>query len=210
MFLAGLFFLLFQFLPEKPAEMRSVFLWLVWILIVIVPAISMRLVSEEKRSGTIEAIVTLPISDAALIMGKWLGAMIFFVVLLLPTLCFPAVLEIWANPDYGPIMTGYVGLLLVGSLYLAIGTFASVLTRNQIIAFLVSVFIILMLTVIPFFLPRFLSPNMAEVVLYINVNHQYDDFAKGIIDTSDLVYFISTTVMFLVLAVKALESRRWQ
>ncbi len=209
-FLAGLFFLAFQFRPEQPAEMRVVFAWLVWLLILVVPAISMRLLSEEMRSGTIETMMTSPVSDFVVVIGKWLGAMVFFVILLVPTLFFVLVVELWADPDYGPIVTGYLGLILVGGLYLSIGMLTSALTQNQIIAFLLTVFTILLLTVVPFFLPRFLSADSASIVAYINVNYQYSDFAKGLIDTSNVVYFFCGIVFFLTAATKALESRKWR
>lgn len=209
-FLAGLFFLFAQFRPDKPAEMRDAFFWLVWILVIVAPAISMRLMSEEVRSGTIEPLMTSPVSDSAVIIGKWLGALAFFALLLAPTLLFVVMLEIWASPDYGPIFTGYVGLLLVGGLYLAIGTLASVLTRNQIIAFLLTVFIVLLFTVVSYFIPRYLPESLGAAVNYLNVNQQYEDFAKGLIDTSNFVYFFSGIVLFLVLATKTLESRKWR
>ncbi|MBI1368205.1 MAG: ABC transporter permease subunit [Planctomycetes bacterium] len=211
--LSGLFFLAApngSFAPGEPAQMRHAFFWLVWVLIAIVPAISMRLVSEELRMGTIEPLMTSPISDVEVILGKWLGGLSFFVVLLVPTFVFVALLAIWGKPDYGPIFTGYLGMLLVGGLYMAIGTLASVLTRNQIIAFLLTVFLILLLTVVTYFVPSYLPVRFAEAVLYVNVNEQYGAFSKGLIDTSNFVFFLSGIALFLVLAVKALESRKWR
>jgi len=210
MLLSGLFFMLTVFAPGEPASLRNLFFWMVWILIAIVPAISMRLLSEELRSGTIEPLMTSPVSDINVIVGKWLGGLMFFAVLLAPTLSLLVILAIWSDPDYGPIFTGYLGLLLVGGLYMSIGTFASVMTRNQIIAFLLTIFLILMLTVVTYFLPRFLPAGFSEAVFYLNVNEQYEDFSKGLIDTSNFVYFFSGITLFLVLAVKALESRKWR
>lgn len=208
--MAGLMFLSTVFSPGQPAALRPLFFWLVWILVAIVPAISMRLLSEELRSGTIEPLMTSPVSDVQVVLGKWLGGLGFFAVLLAPTLVYLALLAAFSEPDYGPIITGYVGLLLVGALYMAIGTFASVMTRNQIIAFLVTVFIILMFTVATYFLPEHLPARWAQALYYVNVNEQYEDFAKGLIDTSNFVYFFSGITLFLVMAVKALESRKWR
>ena len=138
--LTGVFFVAFVFHTDQAAELRFLFSRVVvFVLIPIAPAVSMRLLSEELRSGTIETLMTAPISDLHVVLGKWLGALGFFAVLLSPTLAYVVVLEVWSNPDYGPILSGYIGLLLVGGLYLAIGAFASVLTRNQIIAFVLSV-----------------------------------------------------------------------
>jgi len=273
--LAGVFFMAFVFRANAAAELRPLFTAVVWMLIPITPAISMRLMSEELKSGTIEPLMTAPVGDSSVILGKWLGAMGFFAVLLLPTAAYVVVLELWADPDYGPIVSGYVGLMLVGGLYLAIGTLASVLTRNQIIAFVVTVFTILVFTVVTTFLPRFIgaarepligeatharwivlgalmaaalvvgliigaatrsslgamvcaaglaivlagvwaaialvdAAGLTDTVVYLNVNQHYDDFAKGLIDLTDLVFFVSGIALFLVLAVKALESRKWR
>jgi ABC-2 type transport system permease protein len=207
---AALLFMLFQFRPDQPAEMRQVFFWLVRLLVLITPAVSMRLITDELRSGTIETLMTSPVSDIAVVLGKWLGALGFFATLLLPTLAFVIVLEIWSNPDYGPILSGYIGLMLVGGLYLAIGVFASVLTRNQIVAYLITIFIILFFIIVTYFLPRFLPPTYGELTYYLNFNEQYESFAKGLIDTSTIVYFLSGIALFLVLAVKALETRKWR
>ena len=194
------------------ATMRGTFGGVVWLMIFLVPAISMRLVSEEFRSGTIEPLMTAPISDAQVIAGKWLGAMGFFLVLLVPLVIQAMVLEMTASPDRGPIFTGLLGLALVGGLYLAIGIFASATTQNQIIAFLLTVFIISLLTFGMFFLPRagFVGPGLREAMFYLNVNGQYEDFNKGLIDTSNFVYFATGIGLFLFLAVKVLESRRWR
>ncbi len=208
--LAGLLFMSTVFQTGKPATLRPLFESIIWVLILIAPAISMRLISEELRSGTIETLMTSPVTDTAVIFGKWLGAMACFAVTISPTLIYAILLGIWGDPDYGPIITGYLGLMLVGGLYLAIGTFASVTTKNQIIAFLATVFIVLLLTVVTYFLPALLPPRWGEAVFFINVNEQYRDFAKGLVDLSHLIYFTSLTALFLVLAVKTLESRKWR
>ncbi|MDP7347466.1 MAG: ABC transporter permease, partial [Phycisphaeraceae bacterium] len=132
---------LMSFIPGQAATLRDEFGWIVWLMAFIVPAISMRLVSEELRSGTIEPLMTSPISDAQVITGKWIGGLGFFLVMLSPLAVHLIVLEINADPDYGPIASGIVGLLFVGGLYMAIGVFVSSITQNQIIAFLITVLI---------------------------------------------------------------------
>lgn len=208
--LAGFFFLSMTFVPGEPAEMRWTFFWMMWILIAIIPAISMRLLAEEYRSGTIEPLLSSPVSDANVVVGKWLGAMGFVLFVFSPSLLFVILLAVWSDPDYGPILTGYVGLMLIGGLYMAIGTFASVLTRNQIIAFLVTVAILLLITVVTFFLPRALPAEYAPYIAHISVPQQFEAFQRGLVDSADFVYFISGIVLFLTLAVKALESRKWR
>ena len=203
---------LMSFGPGEPATLRSAFVAIVWLMIFLVPAISMRLVSDEVRSGTLELLMTSPLSDTQVILGKWLGALGFYFVLLSPILIQAFVIAAFAKPDLGPMFTGFVGLLLVGGLYLAIGTFASTLTQNQIIAFLVTIFVICILTFVTFFVPHSASvwPLLRDTMLYLNINTQFEDFTKGIIDTSNVAYFLVGIALFLFFAVLSLESRRWR
>jgi ABC-2 type transport system permease protein len=201
-----------SFGPGEPATLRSTFGAIVWLMIFLVPAISMRLVSDELRSGTLELLMTSPLSDVQVILGKWLGAMGFYVVLLSPLMVHALVIEAFAEPDLGPVLTGFLGLMLVGGLYLAIGTFASTLAQNQIIAFLVTIFLICILTFVTFFVPR--ADNvwqwLKDSMLYLNINSQYEDFTKGLIDSSSVAYFLVGIALFLYFAVISLESRRWR
>jgi len=201
-----------SFGPGRPATLRHTLNGVVWLMIFLVPAISMRLISEEFRSGTIEPLLTAPVSDTQVILGKWLGAMGFYVALLSPLLVLVLVLEMTGSPDFGPILTGLVGLVLVGGLYLAIGTFASAATQDQIISFVLTFSIICVLTIVMYFLPQasFVSASWRQAMFYLNVNMQFEDFNKGLIDTSNFVYFASSTALFLFLAVKVLETRRWR
>lgn len=208
--LAGLFFMLTTFQTGFPAELRSTFYYLVWVLIGFAPAISMRLVADELRTGTIETLMTAPVSDTQVVVGKFLGAWAFYLCMLAPTLVFVALLAAFAQPDYGPIATGYVGLVLVGGLYLAIGTFASVLTRNQIIAFLIAVCIIVLFTVVTYFVYDEVGPRYIRLIQYLNINLQFEDFSKGVLDLRRVVFFFSGIVLFLSLGVKMLESRKWR
>ncbi len=213
MLIAGLFFMTMTFIPSFPATLQATFVGIVWLMILIAPAISMRLLAEEFRSGTLEPLMTSPVTDIQVILGKWLGAMSFYAIVLATTLLFVLMLAIWGKPDYGSIFAGYLGLLLIGGLYLAIGTFASSLTRNQIIAFLITVFLVLMISFVPFIIPRVIPAQYADYVTaiaYINVNQQFEDFARGVIEIQKIVYFLSGIVLFLAFAVKTLESRRWR
>lgn len=206
-----LFLLGFQ--PGAQATLRTSLQGVIWLMIFLVPAISMRLISEEFRSGTIETLMTCPVSDTHVILGKWLGAVgFFFVLLVAPMIVLIVVLECNGRPEYGPIVTGLVGLILAGSLYLAIGTFASAITQNQIIAFMLTISIICLLTLLLFFLPNasFVGPDLRRALLYLNVNHQFEDFAKGLVDLTNFIYFISGIALFLFMAVIVLQSRRWR
>lgn len=209
---AALLFVGFTFAPGYPATMRSTFSGMVWLMVFLAPAVSMRLLAEEYRSGSIEPLMTAPVSDAQVVLGKWLGALGFLAALLIPLLVIIAVMELTASPDYGPVFTGFVGLLLVGGFYLAIGAFASAVTANQIIAFLLTIFIINLFTLLLQYLASapFVSAEWQDALLYANVNWQFETFNKGLIDVRGLIYFISGTAVFLFLAVKLLESRRWR
>jgi len=202
-----------HFGPGEMATMRPTFTWVVWLLIFIAPAISMRMVSEEFRSGTIETLMTAPVGEMHVILGKWIGAFGFYSVLLLaPTGVLIVVLEFGADPDYGPIFTGLVGLLLVGGLYLAIGMFASAATKDQIISFLLTVFIIGVFTIAMRLIGNssFVGLETQRALRFANVFEQYEEFAKGVLTLSNVVFFVSGTCLFLFLAVKVLESRRWR
>jgi len=196
----------------EPAVMRPTYDWVVWLLVFLAPAISMRGFAEELRAGTFETLMTSPVSDGQVVLGKFLGCFAFMLIMLGVLLTHVAALELTADPDYGPVFTGLLGLVLVGALYLAIGLVSSALTQNQIIAFILSVLMISLLTFAMFFLPRWsaLGEGLREAAAYINVNRQYQDFSKGLINVRNLVYFISGIAMFLFIAVKLVESRRWR
>ena len=211
--LSGWLFITTIFIEGEPATMRPLFETLMGrgILIAMASAISMRLLAEEFNNGTIETLLTSPVDDVEVVTGKWLGALGFYAILLSTMLLEVLALAIWSQPDYGPILTGFGGLLLSGGLFLAAGTFASAMTRNQIIAFLVTLSILLALSLLPPFVASLLPNSPLTTVLgYLNVNLQFADFSKGLIDLSHFVYFLSGIGLFLMLAVKVLESRKWR
>ncbi len=145
-------------------------------------------------------------------MGKWLGAMLFYLILMAPLVIEALALESVANPDLGPIATGLLGLVLVGGLYLAIGLAVSAATNSQLIAYLLTALIVGMLSIGTALIagagwPR---PWMRTALYYVNINQLYGDFAKGVIDTGHLVFFASTIALFLFIAVLVLQSRRWR
>jgi ABC-2 type transport system permease protein len=201
-----------HFAPGARAELRGPFTGLLWLMIFVVPAISMRVISEEFRSGAIELLMTAPLSDTQVIVGKWLGSLAFFGAMLLPVVVMWLVLELYGSPDWGPILSGLLGMMLVGGLYLAIGVFASTITQNQVIAFLVAVFIICLLTIALYFLAQAdaLWRNLRLALDYMNVHERFEDFNKGVVALNNIIYFVSGIAVFLFMAVKILESRRWR
>ncbi len=207
--IAGWFFTAGLFLLNQ-AELRDLFSAVVPLAyLFFVPAITMRLIAEEKKSGTLELLVTLPVRDSEIILGKFFASLILLGTALFLTFAYPMTLAVLGDPDGGAIMGGYFGLLLMGGSYLAIGVFTSGLTQNQIVAFItgfVLIFLFFMLDKVVIFFPG----AVASVLEYLSMTYHLDNIARGIIDTRDLVYFGSVITVFLFLAVRTLESRRWR
>ena len=203
-------FTIFVLTPGQPATMRPLFALSTWLLLFVAPAISMRLLSDEYRSGSIEGLVSAPVSDWQIVIGKHLGGTLFLLGMLAPTLIFVVVLEVVSNPDYGPILLGYLGMALVGVLYLSIGTLASSLTANQTVAFLGTLFALLLLRMATVQGAVMLDEPWSRLVSSLSVDMHMDGFAKGVLDTGDLVFFLAGSVWFIALAAIAVESRRWR
>lgn len=185
---------------------------MLWTLVVIVPVLCMGLLAQEWANGTVETLFTAPVGETDVVLGKWLGSLGFFVLLLLPTLIYVALLKMYSQVDLGPVFTGYLGLFLVGAMFLAIGLFCSSLTRSQVIAAVSAVAILSLITVAPFLMAANLSelhPVLRKLTEW-GVQSRYADFGKGVIDTGHLVFFAVITAVFLFLTVKVLESRRWK
>lgn len=196
--------------PGEPATLRPFFAASEWLLLVVAPAISMRLVSEELRTGTMEPMMAAPVSDWATIFGKLAGAVLFLAAMLTPTLSYVVVLEIIADPDPGPIAVGYLGLLLVGVLYLSVGLLFSSLTRSQVVAFLGTLFFFLLLWIGTSLGARIATPRFEPIIYGLSISARLGDFAKGVLDTSHVVFFIAASVWAAGLAVIPLEVRRWR
>ncbi len=213
-FLSAVLFVNGTLAPGQPATMRYFFASASWLMLGIAPAVSMRLVSEELRSGTAEPLRTAPISDGAVIWGKYLGAVLFLSLMLAPTLVLAAVL--WGvsdpRPDPGPIFAGYLSLLLVGMLYTAVGLLASSLTSSQTLAFLGALmFLVLMMVLTGTVSQAEATPSwLARALVSLSVQARARDMAKGVIDTGSVAFFLAGSAWFVLLASAALSSRRWR
>lgn len=196
--------------PGEPATLRAFFGVSQWILLIVAPAISMRLIADEKRTGTFEALITAPVSDWQIVVGKYLGAFGFLLSMLAPTAAYVGLLELVADPDYGAIAAGYVGLVLVGGVYLAVGLFTSAVTENQIVSLLGTVFFFVLLELAATSGARWIGPPMDEYVFSFSVLLRVADLAKGVIDTAHVAAFAAGAAWFVVLTVVAVESRRWR
>ncbi|MFN7021578.1 MAG: ABC transporter permease [Phycisphaerales bacterium] len=208
--LSSVFFTRSTLVPGEPATMRDFFgMW--WgLLLVICPAISMRLFSEEHRSGTIETVLTAPVSEAALVFGKHAAGVMFLLTMLAPSLVYVALLGWLARPDYGPIATGYLGLALLGSLYLAIGSLASSLTASQTLAFLATLFALVALDILPRQVAGALPEQLGRLVGNIAPSLRMADFARGLINSAHAAYFLILSFWFLAVCTVILQSRRWR
>jgi ABC-2 type transport system permease protein len=179
------------------------------IALFMVPMITMRLFAEEKRSGTIELLLTSPVSDNQIILGKWLGALLLYLCVLAMSMINIALLFAWGKPDLKPVLVAYLGLLLQGGCLLAIGTFISTTTRNQIVAGGVTFFVCLLLWLLSWF-TAFDSTVPAQVVNYLSIVTHFENFGKGVLDSKDVVFYISFIFFALFATSRSMESLRWR
>ena len=179
------------------------------VLLLLVPLLTMRLLAEEKRSGTAELLFTYPLTDWAVILGKFLAALLIYLILVGLTLTYGVAFAFVSRLDWGSLLTGYLGLILLGGSCLALGLFASSLTENQIVAG-VTAFALLLLFWIIGWVQELGFGGPGGVFQYLSMMEHYDSFTRGVIDTRDLVYYLSFIYFFLFLTKRQLESRRWR
>jgi len=218
----GLIFLLGMKIPFLRIEMepvfrsgaestlRPLFEVLAYGLVVVVPLLTMRLVAEEFRSGTIETLMTAPVTDAEVIAGKFLGTLVLYLALLATTLVYFLLVVIFGQPDYGVAVMGYLGMVLLGAAYISVGLFASTLTGHQLVAGLVGIAILSVFTAGIYLLALLVPPEHAPAVARFNLIGYFGDFAKGIFDVRGAVFFVTVSAFFLFISTKVLESRRWR
>jgi ABC-2 type transport system permease protein len=179
------------------------------VILFVLPMITMRTYAEEKRSGTIELLLTSPLTDFQIIVGKFVGALTLYAVMLSVTLIHIAILFVYGNPEWAPIASGYLGLLLLGGCFISVGLLVSSLTRNQIIAGMLTFGVFLVLWVIDW-IGSLGGPTAGKIVSYLSITGHFDDFAKGVIDTTHIVYYLSFITFGLFLTAKAVDSERWR
>ncbi|MBM4269796.1 MAG: ABC transporter [Deltaproteobacteria bacterium] len=176
------------------------------LLVILAPAVTMRLVAEERKTGTIELLTTLPVTDTQVILGKYLAALGLLTIALLATLAYPITISFLGPLDWGPVLAGYVGLILFAAALLAIGVFCSTLTDNQIVAFIVA-FILCAALYFVFWLQILLPQSLGAILEYASVSFHLDNMARGVIDTRDIVYYLSLVIAALFLSVQSLSRR---
>jgi ABC-2 type transport system permease protein len=208
----ALTFNLGNFLDRNQADLQPFFAFLPWVFLLLVPAVTMRLWAEERRLGTIELLLTLPITQTQAVLGKFLAAWAFCAIALLLTFPFVITVNVLGRPDNGVIACGYLGALLVAGAFLAVGSALSAATKNQVIAFVLAVAVCFVFAVASYSLVTdFLgthSPALSEIALRIGVLDRFQDFTRGIISLRDIIYFVSFIGFFLFLNTVILEQRR--
>jgi len=190
------------------SSLRTVFEMTPFLLLFFAPAITMRLISEEKKSGTLELLITKPVKESEIIAGKFLAAWTLYFFTLLPTLCYYITVALIGTLDIGPVIGGYLGLFFVGAVFLAVSVFGSSITENQVVAFIISfliVFALFMLDKVLFYLPSYLATTFE----YISVDYHFANIARGVIDSRDLIYYISAIGFSLFMGTIVLQKRRW-
>jgi ABC-2 type transport system permease protein len=195
----------------KPLELffgQTIFTWLV--LIFTGTFLTMRLISEELRSGTIETLMTAPVSETQVVLGKYAAAVLFYLFLWSPTLVYVLIVRAFTPVDWGPIAASYLGIVGIGSLFLAVGIFASATAKNQIVSAIITFFCLLVLFSIGLLENLTSGQESKKVLGHLNLWTHMDDFAKGIVDTRHLVYYASAIGLFLFLTTRALAAKKWR
>lgn len=179
------------------------------IMLIMMPLLTMRLFAEEKKTGTMEMLLTYPVTDLEVLLGKFFACVGVLGVMLGLSVIYPALVLAYGDPEIGPILTGYIGLFLLGAAFISLGIFASSLTENQIIAATISFGVLFLFWMLNLSVP-FAGPVMADLLNYISIISHLEALAKGVIDTEDMVYYVIITVLFLFLTLRMLESKRWR
>ncbi len=207
--LSGWFFASPLFINNQ-ANLRTLFSIIPLLYLFFIPAITMGLLSREKNTGTIELLATLPLKDTQIIMGKfWASVSLIGVGLLLTLVHFITIVLLGTNVDFGAIFCGYIGLLFLGAVYSSIGIFASSITSNQIVSLIISFFIIFFFFIIKFFL-FFVPDFLVGIFQFLSIDYHFSNIIRGVIDTRNIIYFISLIILFLKLAQTSLENRNWK
>lgn len=199
-----------SFAPGEPATLRRILGSTPLLLTFIVPAITMRSLSEEYRNGTIETLMTAPVSDGELVLGKYFASLLFYVIMLAATFVYLVMMELFGNPDWGASIATYVGLLLIGVSFTAFSVFASSLTRNQIVAWILGAVPLLLFVAFGYLIVDMVEGYWRVIFQQLNVMGRFDQFSRGLITTDGVVFFVGMAVFFLFLSVKVVESRRWR
>jgi ABC-2 type transport system permease protein len=179
------------------------------LVLFLLPMVTMRVYSEEKRSGTIELLLTSPLNDFEIVAGKFVGAVCLYLALLAVTAVYIGILFLYGRPEWRPLVAGYLGLFLLGGCFIALGLFISSTTKNQMVAGAATFVVSLLFWIISWFADSS-GPTASAILSYLSITEHFDDFGKGIIDTKHVVYYLSFITFGLFLTLKSVDSERWR
>ena len=205
----GIVFVLDVTRPFAEASVRGFIIPASFFFVLLAPLLTMRLLAEEQKLGTLELLLTAPVRDWEVVMGKYLAALVMLLATLAMTLYYVLLLYWFGDPDTGPVLSAYLGLILYGAAALAVGLLASSLSANQIVAAVVGMVVLLTLAFVDR-LGQLVSGLAQDVLTGMSMNARFIDFTRGIVDTSNVVYYLSLAAVFLFLTVRSLETRRWR
>ncbi len=191
------------------ASLKAILPTTAFLLLLVVPMLTMRLVAEERSSGTIELLMTFPLTDAQVVLGKYLATILAFALTLVPTLSYVAIILVHGATDYGPLVTAYLGLLLLGGSFIGVGILASALTRSQLVAGVIAFGMLLMLWVLGA-ASGVLGPRLSPIISYLSLAEHFQNFGSGVVDVKDIVFYLSAIVSTLVVTTRVVESGRWR
>ena len=199
----------YQLLNINETVVRPLFGNISIIMLLMTPLLTMRLFSEEKKTGTIELLLTYPVKDVDVVISKFLACFAVFLVMILLTVTFPILLMALGEPEVMPIITGYLGLILLGAAFVSLGMFTSSLTENQIVSASICLGVLFFFWLMSYS-AAFVSADFGRVITYLSINEHIASLAKGVVDTEDVIYYLCFTALFLFLTLRSLESKRWR
>ena len=204
------FLYLWTFFLAGQADMRPFFGFMPFVFLFLVPSITMRLWAEERKMGTLEVLLTLPVQEKEVVLGKFIASFLFLLVMVALTFNIPLLVGVLGDPDWGTIICGYLGCLLMGASYLAIGLFASAISDNQIVAFILAIAICTAMLIVGEWFFLILVPDvLVPFFNFLGLGTHFESMGRGVIDTRDLLYYISVIGVFLYLNVNTVENRTW-
>ena len=199
----------YQLLNINETVIRPLFGSISIILLIMTPLLTMRLFAEEKKTGTIELLLTFPVNDLDVVLGKYFACLAIQLIMILMTVTYPVLIVVLGEPEPMPILTGYLGLILLGAAAISLGIFTSSVTENQIVSASISFGILFFFWLISYSVPL-VSPGLGTLLGYLSINEHINSLSKGVIDSEDIVYYLCFTVLFLFLTLRSLETNRWK
>lgn len=199
----------YQLLNINETVIRPLFGTISIILLLMTPLLTMRLIAEERKSGTIELLLTFPVNDVDVVLGKYLACLTVLLTMIALTVTYPAIVVILGDPETVPIATGYLGLALLGAAAISLGIFTSSLTENQIVAASMSFGMLFLFWLVSYSVPL-APPGIGQVLAYLSINEHIASMSKGVVDSEDIVYYLCFIALFLFLTLRSLETKRWR